>query len=343
MLASPARRGLISSFALKYLSGSICKHGEDIVTGKPLIVGMAALLVASSVFGQQMADLEYRPVVSAPAYASELSPIVAIDEAHHNFHTAEGRYKPFAELLRRDGYQVRSLTNSATASSLGAFQVLVIANPLHERNVTEWKLPTPCAFTADEISAIEQWVERGGSLFLILDHMPFPGAGGDVAQAFGIQFSNGFAVSKTTGQPSTFIFRPGSGGLAESAVTRGRTDQERITQVATFVGSAFTVPTNATPVLVFNEEFECLVPTEAWQFTAATRKVALNGWCQGALMKVGRGRLAVFGEAGMFTAQVQVSGSQRNKMGMNAPEAVQNQQFLLNIIHWLSRLKGMPD
>ena len=25
---------------------------------------------------------------------------------HHNFHTADGRYLPFAELLRRDGYRV---------------------------------------------------------------------------------------------------------------------------------------------------------------------------------------------------------------------------------------------
>ncbi len=315
---------------------------KDIVTATSLLTGLFVLVV-SSAFGEQMADLEYRPLVVAPAYEPGRGPSVAIDEAHHNFHTAEGQYKPFAELVRRDGYRVRSLTNSATAASLENLRVLVIANPLHERNVTNWTLPTPSAFTRDEISAIHQWVERGGSLFLILDHMPFPGAGGDVANAFGIQFSNGFAVSKTTGEPSTFIFRPGSGGLVQSAVTQGRTLQEQITQVATFVGSAFTVPTNATPILVFSDEYECLLPTEAWQFTAATPRTALNGWCQGAIMKVGRGRLAVFGEAGMFSAQVQVSGSARRKMGMNAPEAVQNQQFLLNVMHWLSGLSGMPN
>jgi hypothetical protein len=30
-------------------------------------------------------------------------------------------------------------------------------------------------------------------------------------------------------------------------------------------------------------------------------------------------------------------------MGMNAPEANQNHQLLLNVMHWLSRVKGMAD
>ena len=33
-------------------------------------------------------------------------PRVLFDEAHNNFHTAGGRYKPFAELIANDGYQV---------------------------------------------------------------------------------------------------------------------------------------------------------------------------------------------------------------------------------------------
>jgi hypothetical protein len=45
--------------------------------------------------------------------------VVQIDEAHFNFHTLEGRYAPFAKLLRRDGYVVQSLAEAATADSLG--------------------------------------------------------------------------------------------------------------------------------------------------------------------------------------------------------------------------------
>ena len=50
---------------------------------------------------QQVADLKYKPPLPRPAYQAGKGPRVAIDEAHHNFHTAEGRNKPFAELLRQ--------------------------------------------------------------------------------------------------------------------------------------------------------------------------------------------------------------------------------------------------
>lgn len=53
-------------------------------------------------------------------------------------------------------------------------------------------------------------------------------------------------------------------------------------------------------------------------------------------MAHGRGRVAVFGEAAMFTAQV--TGPERQPMGMNAPGAEQNAQLLLNVLHWLSGL-----
>ena len=35
------------------------------------------------------------------------------------------------------------------------------------------------------------------------------------------------------------------------------------------------------------------------------------------------------------------SGGQR--FGMNAPEGKQNHQLLLNVMHWLTRAKGMAD
>jgi len=67
-----------------------------------------------------------------------------------------------------------------------------------------------------------------------------------------------------------------------------------------------------------------------------TPRVPIKGWHQGVVMKVGKGRVAIFGEAAMFSAQLQ--GPQKRPMGMNAPGAKQNTQFLLNVIHWLSGL-----
>src|SRR5262249_28533380 len=128
-------------------------------------------------------------------------------------------------------------------------------------------------------------------------------------------------------------------GLKESTITRGRADDEKVTKVATFTGSAFKPPKDATPVLVFGAKSESLERKAGGKGESKTRKVPIEGWCQGAVMKVGKGRVAVFGEAAMFSAQL----AGKKPMGMNAPEAKQNHQLLLNVMHWLSRAKGMAD
>jgi hypothetical protein len=190
---------------------------------------------------QQVSDLAYKPPIPRPAYESEKGPRVVIDEAHHNFHTAEGRYKPFAELLRRDAYRVEAWRQQFFAESLKGAEVVVISNALHERNAKDWSPPNPSAFTPDEIIALYNWVAKGGSLLLIADHMPFPGAASELAKAFGVEFSNGVAKAGHWKPRTLDTFEFGA-GLKESALTRGRRDEERVTKVATFTGSAFKLP-----------------------------------------------------------------------------------------------------
>jgi hypothetical protein len=309
--------------------------------GKRILLTLVALLTATSIVsGQQVPDLQYKPPLQRPAYGSGKGPHVVIDEAHFNFHTADQRYKPFAELLRRDGYRVDGLRLLFSKESLKDVDVLVISNALHERNAKDWSPPTPSAFTQDEIAALHTWVEHGGSLFLIVDHAPFPAAASDLAKAFGVEFSNGVAIAGHWGQGNSDTFDNAT-GLKESAVTRGRAGDEKITKVSTFTGSAFKLPKGATPVLVFGDKSVSRETKMAGQDKLEVVKVPIEGWCQGAVMKVGNGRVAVFGEAGMFTAQL--AGPKQTPMGMNAPEAEQNHQLLLNLLHWLSRVKGMPD
>jgi hypothetical protein len=291
------------------------------------------------VAAQQIPDPKFSPPVPRPAYEPEKGPRIAIDEAHHNFHTADGRYKPFAELVRRDGYRVDGFNKQFSAETLKGVNVLVIANPLNERNISDWSLPTPSAFTQDEIAAVQAWVKAGGSLFLIADHMPFPGAAGDLAKAFGIEFSNGYAVFGHHEQGKTDTVDSAT-GLKESVVTRGRTGEEKITKVATFGGSAFKLPNGATPVIVFGANSVSHETTKAPGVTPGAPKVPIEGWSQGAIMKYGKGRIAIFGEAAMFSAQL--AGPAQQTMGMNAPDAKQNYQLLMNIMHWLTHAKGMP-
>src|SRR5206468_2366506 len=110
-------------------------------------------------------------------------------------------------------------------------------------------------------------------------------------------------------------------GLQESAVTRGRADSEKLTKVTTFTGSAFKPPKDATPVLVFAANSVSVERKAGPGIPPEERRVPIAGWCQGAVLKVGRGRVAVFGEAAMFSAQL---AGYKQPMGMNAPEAKQN-------------------
>jgi hypothetical protein len=143
---------------------------------------------------------------------------VLVDEAHFNFHTAGERYRAFAELLRSDGYVVEPSNRKFTREALGGGRLLVIANALAERNGSgNWTLPTPSAFTDEEIAAVKQWVEGGGSLLLIADHMPFPGAAEKLAAAFDVTLNNGFAV--TPARPRS---RSWFSGRARSASCRTR-------------------------------------------------------------------------------------------------------------------------
>jgi hypothetical protein len=311
------------------------------------------------VSAQQDPDLKYKPSLRRPAYESGKGPRIAIDEAHHNFHTADGRYKPFAELLRRDGYRVDGLRQPFSAKSLKGVDILVISNALHERNAEDWSSPGASAFTKDEIAAVHSWVEKGGALFLIVDHPPFPAAASDLARAFGVEFINGHAEAGHW-KSGTDTFERGT-GLKDCIITRGRSDEEKVTKVVTYAGSAFKPPKGAIPVMEFGPKSEARERKADDKGKVEIRTVPIEEWCQGAVMKVGKGRLAVFGEAAMFSAQQTMGAIWRfdlplgkemmfrmvlfgqERFGMNAPEAKQNHQLLLNVMHWLSRAKGMAD
>jgi hypothetical protein len=277
---------------------------------------------------QQVADTLFNPPIPNPAYQKEGGPVVWIDEAHTNFHTLQGRFKPFATILTRDGYRVKANKDTFSKAALQGGKILVIANALHPDNATNWTLPTPSAFTDREIEEVKTWVSEGGSLFLIADHMPFPGAAEKLAAVFGFKFYNGFAIKRGVGKD---VFSPGD-GLTESVITKGRNSGEIVSKLQTFTGQAFEIPKEATPIVVLDGKYEMKLPKTAWQFKKDTQVIPAENMVQGAFMKYGNGRIVIFGEAAMFTAQTQGG---KTKMGMNDKSASQNVQFLLNTIHWL--------
>jgi hypothetical protein len=311
----------------------------NIITNQSIVIMRRKICLLIVFFGfisvgllsQQVADTSFSPVISRPEYARGKGSVVLIDEGHNNFHTADGRYLPFARLLRADGYVVKGSAGDFRKLNLSKAQILVIANALNSLNIQNWYLPTPSAFTLSEIEVIRQWVEAGGSLFLIADHMPMGGAAADLAAAFGFKFTNGFAADTSTSGPAYFNRKDNT--LLPCSVTNGREARETINKVVTFTGQAFRTPAEAITILRFDERYLLLETDTAWVFDSKTRYTPIKDWSQGAYMKYGKGRLVFFGEAAMFTAQL--AGPSRTRVGMNSDYAEENYKLLLNIIHWL--------
>lgn len=297
---------------------------------KSLILSLFLILSLDS-YSQQVSDTGFSPEIKNPAYESGKGSSVFIDEGHHNFHTKDGRYKAFSTLLEKDGYKVLAYKGVFNKTELAKGKILVISNALNERNVGDWSLPNPSAFTKEEIQTVKKWVSEGGSLFLIADHMPMAGAATDLAKEFGFEFTNGFALDSLQRGPSIFNLKGKT--LHKSSITLGRNTNESVDQIASFTGQGFKIPSDATPILTFDDKHINLLPKTAWKFTKGTPNHNLKGWFQGAFKKHGKGRVVVFGEAAMFTAQI--AGPNKVKMGMNNKAAPQNYQLLLNIIHWL--------
>jgi hypothetical protein len=295
-----------------------------------LAIAVFGLLFACRTYAQQISDPNADVTVANPAYGEGAGPLVLVDAAHNNYHTIANRFSPFAALLRNDGFRVEANNRLFDAAAFRGAKVLVIANALNVVNDEHWVLPTPSAFTPQEITAVKAWVNAGGALLLIADHMPFAGAASDLGAAFGFAFINGFALHAPYPLAIDFFSRADH-TLKDDPLTRG------FTKIATFTGSAFSPPAAARPLLVFSDDYLMLLPSVAWEFNDQTRTQEAQGLAQGAVTAAGKGRLGVFGEAGMFTAQIATGPSAIHKyVGFNAPEAPENRAFILTLMHWLA-------
>ena len=166
--------------------------------------------------------------------------------------------------------------------------------------------------------------------------MPIADASKALANAFKFEFTNGFVFDSRTEwsvsrEPSIFNLEEKT--LIESIITKGRDSTESVKQIASFTGQGFKIPGDATPILIFDENYINLMPDTSWAFDEKTTRINAKGWSQGAYKEYGNGKIVVFGEAAMFTAQL--AGPQKIKIGMNSEVAPENHQLLLNIIHWL--------
>lgn len=286
------------------------------------------IFCAQPVVAQQMADPEFKVHVERPAYKKDY-PRVMFDEAHNNFHTTTGRYKPFVDLIISDGYHVVRNRNPFTKSSLQTFKVLVISNALGAEEDDEAGADNT-AFSVEEIQAVYDWVKNGGALLLIADHAPFGGAASEMAKRFGVEMSKGYAHSpkQADGEiTSILVYSRENGSLMDHPITRGRSDDEKINRVVTFTGQALKNSEASAAFLRLAEDAFDKPSREA------ETSVPVGGWAQGLAFKLGKGRVVMLGEAAMLSAQL--AGANKAPIGMNAP-GNDNRQLALNIMRWLT-------
>jgi hypothetical protein len=296
------------------------------------------LALAPAALAQQVPDTTFAPPVVSPAFAPGAGPVVLIDEGHFDFHTLGGRFAPFARLVARDGFVTRAHAGRLTRAALDGARVLVVSNALAERNVDAWQLPVESAFDTAEVRAVEGWVRDGGALLLVADHMPFGGAAQELAAAFGVFLSNGFAQD-ASGQFDYTVHRA-DGRLRAHPVTDGRGPDERVDSVRVFTGQAFRSALPVDTLMLVGPGSTLLLPQVAWQFSTLTPQLRADGMMVGAALEHGRGRVVVFGEAAMLTAQL--AGPQHFPVGMNSPQAPHNARLVLNAVRWLAGVTGAP-
>lgn len=244
---------------------------------------------------------------------------VLFDEAHHNVHTAGGRYKPFVDLIDPEGYVVTPNTAPFTTESLQGYDLLVIASarsggaevPLEERGRP--------AFTDAEADAVREWVRGGGALLLITDHYPIGGGAQTLADRFGITMSNAFTEDSEHQRlsPVEIVFTRKEEMIAEHPTTRG------VKKIVTFGGQSLHGPMESVSLLR-------LSPT-AMDRLPDGRRIPAEGRSQALALPFGNGRVVVLAEAAMLTTQEDQAGT----IGFTV-SGYDNRQFALNVVRWLT-------
>ena len=253
---------------------------------------------------------------------------VMIDGAHHNLHRINSGFSPTAILLKHMGFDVTGNDRKFNSlENLQGIDILVIANPLSHLNRGRPVNPIFSAFEPQEIKCIENWVTQGGSLLLIADHMPFAGAADSLARSFGIKYENGFVDGQTDRWPPHTFRRK------DLTIRTEIFSKKQIDSVASFTGSALKLPVYGEPVLIFTAADTIIYPDTAWVFTPGLKRNSLEGYVQGGIVHHGKGKVAAFGEAAMFTAQkIMPEGL---KAGFNSEWAGQNIEFIQELMRYL--------
>lgn len=300
-------------------------------------ITLAGLTILFSMYGSlggaqrvDSSDVDLR--VLRPAYR-QAGPRVLFDAAHHNIHTAGGRYERFAALVAADGYRVEPNQRPLDEGQLRGSDVLIIASALGADRDSDPLGSARPAFTVREIDSVAAWVRQGGALLLIIDHEPTGAANAALARRFGVDLSNGWVEDPDSahhwaGCRGCLRFTRRNQLLGEHPITAGQDSAERILGVISAVGQSLLGPAGSHALLRLSPRAVDIGPT--------ADTIPAVGRTQGIALIVGLGRLVVLGEAAMLAGQAAPRPDSPFQRWWTQEEGIHNRQFALNIMHWLS-------
>jgi len=293
----------------------------------------------------QAADASYSAPEFDPTYTVSTAPVVAVDTTHTNFHTIDGRYEAFATLLEADGVIVESFSAPYTVGCIDDLEhcsywqrlldvdTLVIANA--ESTISAEEAEVIAGWVSGELGCEEDQVCEGRSLLLIADHQSrgfdFPMHISELSGELGLNWPNNNVAQRTFTTEGPYDSHSGGQLNKDHPIIQGRGPEEVIESVETFYGSGLRIPEGYGSSLL-------TLPENAIYIDAFSASHSAEGYTQGLAFQWGLGRVYCSGEAAMFTAQVSRTGAE---FGMSATP--DNEQYLLNIMHWFDGLLDEDD
>jgi len=305
-------------------------------TKRMLQLIVSIIMLASCIY--QRADMQTDMSVGFPKFDPSTSPNVLFDAGHGNFHEIYTTYEPFATLLKNDGVLIREHQGLFTENSLNNIDLLIIANATGSEQKGGYMTG---AFSDSEIHVLMDWIRKGGSLLLIADHDPFGSAASDLAKVLGVGMDNVWTadplrLNQEIGRNTWLEYDRENGGLGQHLILQAHSPEFAINRVITFTGQSLSFDSTWTSILQLSnsarnyyERSDAKVASED-----TSTYFSVPGQSQLIARKYGEGRIAIAGEAAMFTAQeVRVLWKTMNA-GFNYG-GYDNKKLVLNIIHWL--------
>jgi hypothetical protein len=319
----------------------------------PLFFSLQSATTASSqqpyrtqTTGSMSNDLGYRPLLRKPAFAKN-GPVMLLDEGHQNLVFNEG----FARLSTADGYKVRRSPSKFTADLLKKANILVILEPGIRGAVASPMAPPP-PFTDEEAAVVHDWIMDGGALLFALNG--FAAGPHSVLTKLGVEFNLGFVTDPQLRKASDntlgsmgYVFSGEQFLSSSHKIILGRSPAEQVRSVVVAgMNGIKTKPEGAASLLQCSEDAQFNPDPRQIRVVAKSDAVTSNAWATvpaphtpiAIAYTLGKGRIVVLGDARMVSATIYYDAANLRDGHYAGLRQGDNQQFTLNVMHWLSRL-----